>query len=162
MKNQSIFTLIILSFFCQLSFAQQADWQNQHIFNINKEKPHVNIVSYSNLEAANKGDFKKSEFYKSLNGKWQFKYSAKVNERPCDFYKPDFDVSEWDKIPVPSNWEIEGHGTPIYVNTEYPFDRNPEPPKFMLISNHFCFQLFVLMTLMRPCAMRCSYMPLSN
>jgi beta-galactosidase len=134
MKNQPILTLIILSFFCQFSYAQQVDWQNQHIFNINKEKSHVNVVPYSNMEVARKGDFKKSKFYKSLNGKWKFKYSAKVDERPVEFYKPDFDVSGWDEIPVPSNWEIEGYGTPIYVNTEYPFDKNPEPP-FIKIDN---------------------------
>jgi len=134
MRNLFLVTLIILCCYCQFSFAQQLDWQNQKIFNINKEKSHVNVVSYSNIEIAKKGDFKKSEFYKSLNGKWKFKYSAKVSDRPIDFYKPDFDVLGWDEIFVPSNWEIEGFGTPIYVNTDYPFDKRPEPP-FIKIDN---------------------------
>ncbi len=129
----SLFTLAF-SLYCQFSFAQQFDWQNQHIFNINKEKPHVNVVSYSNTDLARKGDFKKSEFYKSLNGNWKFKYSAKADERPHDFYKQDFNASAWEEIFVPSNWEIEGYGIPIYVNTEYPFDKNPEPP-FIKIDN---------------------------
>ena len=28
-------------------------------------------------------------------------------------------------IPVPSNWEIEGHGIPIYTNQKYPFPKKP-------------------------------------
>lgn len=114
--------------------AQDFDWQNQNIFNINKEKPHPNIVSYSNNDLAKKGDFKQSDYYKNLNGKWKFKYSSDQKLRPKDFFKTDFDVSDWDEIDVPSNWEVEGYGTPIYVNTEYPFDKHPEPP-FIKIDN---------------------------
>ena len=133
MRIKKIFIVIlILQSFSTL--AQTEDWQNQKIFNVNKEKPHVNIIPYSNIEKARKGDFKNSEFYKSLNGKWKFKYSAKVSERPINFYKPNFDVSTWDEISIPSNWEIEGYGTPIYVNTDYPFDKHPEPP-FIKIDN---------------------------
>ena len=34
---------------------------------------------------------------------------------------PSFDVSSWNQINVPSNWEIEGYGVPIYVNHQYEF-----------------------------------------
>ncbi|MEM9985654.1 MAG: glycoside hydrolase family 2 TIM barrel-domain containing protein, partial [Bacteroidota bacterium] len=49
----------------------------------------------------------------------------KPSERPLFFYKPTYDVSGWEEIPVPSNWEIEGFGIPIYTNREYPFPPNP-------------------------------------
>lgn len=29
------------------------------------------------------------------------------------------------QIPVPSNWECHGHGTPIYTNVVYPIPVNP-------------------------------------
>lgn len=29
------------------------------------------------------------------------------------------------QIPVPSNWECEGHGTPIYTNFVYPIPVDP-------------------------------------
>ena len=32
--------------------------------------------------------------------------------------------SSWKDIPVPSNWEMEGYGTPIYTNITYPFKRD--------------------------------------
>ena len=44
--------------------------------------------------------------------------------RPVDFYKPEYDVSGWKEIPVPSNWEMQGYGTPIYTNITYPFKRD--------------------------------------
>ena len=34
---------------------------------------------------------------------------------------PSVDVSNWDQIKVPANWEVEGFGVPIYVNHQYEF-----------------------------------------
>lgn len=34
-------------------------------------------------------------------------------------------MSSWKEIPVPSNWEMHGYGTPIYSNFTYPFKNNP-------------------------------------
>ena len=47
------------------------------------------------------------------------------SERPVNFYKPNYDVSGWKEIPVPSNWEMYGYGTPIYTNITYPHRNNP-------------------------------------
>jgi beta-galactosidase len=51
-----------------------------------------------------------------------------------DFYKPDFDVSAWKEIPVPSCWQLLGYGTPYYRNLGYTFRRDwprvmSEPPQ---------------------------------
>ncbi len=48
-------------------------------------------------------------------------------ERPKDFYKPSYDVSGWEEINVPANWECEGYDSPIYTNIRYPHP--PHPPK---------------------------------
>ncbi len=45
-----------------------------------------------------------------------------------DFYRPDFDVSSWDLIPVPANWQLHGYGYPIYTNVRYPWG-DPDPPR---------------------------------
>ncbi len=119
--------LIILSISISIS-GQNLDWQNQYIYNINKVYPHVNIIPYDDSSNAVTGDFEQSAYYLNLNGKWKFHYSDDYTQRPEDFYLVDYDVSTWDEIKVPSNWEIEGYGTPIYVNTNYPFDKNPDPP----------------------------------
>jgi len=63
--------------------------------------------------------------FNSLNGKWKFNWVSKPSDRPTDFYKDNYDVTNWKEISVPSNWELQGYGTPIYTNIEYPFPANP-------------------------------------
>ncbi|BCX46854.1 beta-galactosidase [Haloferula helveola] len=66
---------------------------------------------------------------RSLNGTWKFSWAARPEERVVDFFSADFDHSAWGTIPVPSTWEREGHGTPLYVNINYPF--KVDPPRVM-------------------------------
>ncbi len=68
--------------------------------------------------------------YLSLDGTWKFKWSPSPEERPIGFEAKGYDVKDWDDIPVPANWELEGFGTPIYTNHPYPFYWNatPNPP----------------------------------
>ena len=70
----------------------------------------------------------------SLNGQWLFHWAKDPESRPADFYREDFDVSGWDMITVPGNWQLQGFGTPIYTNMTYPFKRERpkvtgEPPR---------------------------------
>ena len=70
----------------------------------------------------------------SLDGQWLFHWSRNPEERPIDFYKEDYNVSQWGKINVPGNWQTQGYGTPIYININYPFIKDrprvtAEPPK---------------------------------
>ena len=68
--------------------------------------------------------------YLSLDGTWKFKWSRSPEERPVGFEAKGYDVSNWDDIPVPANWELHGFGTPIYTNHPYPFywQQTPTPP----------------------------------
>ena len=55
-------------------------------------------------------------------------------QRPMDFYRPDYDVSGWKTIPVPSCWQMLGYGTPYYRNNGYIFQKDSprvltDPPK---------------------------------
>ncbi|MBN1457368.1 MAG: DUF4981 domain-containing protein, partial [Sedimentisphaerales bacterium] len=105
--------------------AQSHDWENETIFRINKEAAHSTIIPCESLNKATKGEEEKSAYYKSLNGKWKFNWSPDPASRPMDFYQLYYDVSEWDDIRVPSNWQLEGYGVPLYSNVTYPFRRNP-------------------------------------
>jgi len=87
----------------------------------NKEPPHNTLVPYQDIDSALSGNFESSQYYKLLNGEWKFNWVKKPSERPVDFYKENFDNSLWDEIPVPSNWEMYGYGTPIYTNIQYPY-----------------------------------------
>lgn len=95
------------------------DWENPNINCINKEKPHAYSFLYE--EKAN------NPLIKSLNGIWKFKWSPDPASRPVDFYSESYSTDKWDNILVPGNWEIQGFGTPIYINIAYPF--KSDPPK---------------------------------
>jgi beta-galactosidase len=83
------------------------------------------LVPYPNTRTALQCKREASQFYKSLNGRWKFNWVSKPSDRPLDFYRPKYDVSKWDEIPVPSNWQMHGYGRPIYLNMRYPFTMNP-------------------------------------
>ncbi len=97
------------------------DWENPQMINQNKEAAHATFIPFRTVNEALTQKRNQSVYYKSLNGVWKFNWVRKPADRPVDFYKTDFDVSSWDNIPVPSNWELQGYGIPIYVNHQYEF-----------------------------------------
>jgi beta-galactosidase len=105
--------------------AQSNDWENPETIGINKLPPHAAAMVYRDMQTALHSPREGSPFYRSLNGKWKFNWVEKPSDRPVDFYRSDFDASCWDDIIVPSNWQLEGYGTPIYLNSPYPFVKNP-------------------------------------
>ncbi len=126
------FILPIVLLFPMLNvFSQSSDWENPAIFQINKEPGRHLIIPFDDENSALLNKPGKSPYYQLLNGQWKFKLSKNPSERAKDFFKPSFDVSGWDEIKVPANWELEGYDIPIYVNTTYPFTWNkgrPVPP----------------------------------
>lgn len=118
----------MLMFFAQLGFLYANDindWENPQMIGLNKEPPHCTLMVYLDIQTAMQGTREASKFYKSLNGSWKFHFIRKPADRTKDFYKPGYDVSAWKEIPVPSNWQIQGYGEPIYLNESYPFKKNP-------------------------------------
>src|SRR5512138_2078491 len=110
------------------------EWQDPRVFGVNKEAPHATLTPFPSEAAALARAQRPSSFTLSLNGAWKFHWVKRPEERPQDFYRPAYDVSAWKEIRVPSNWEMEGYGTPIYSNITYPFQRDAprvtsEPPK---------------------------------
>lgn len=120
---------LIVCFLCSLSFAfpqsKNNDWENPQLVDWNKEKPHATFMVFDTKPDVVADEYNRSPYYQSLNGTWKFVYVDKYVNRPVDFYKPALDDSKWNNIPVPSNWEREGFGIPIYTNIVYPFPRNP-------------------------------------
>ncbi len=126
--KKHILVLIFLFTGLFLSAQSTPDWENQKIIQKNREEPHTTYMPFASKKQALNRKRSESVFYKNLNGKWKFNWVKKPADRPKDFYKNDFDVSAWKEIPVPSNWEIQGYGIPIYVNHPYEWTRNPNPP----------------------------------
>ncbi|MHA1791076.1 MAG: glycoside hydrolase family 2 TIM barrel-domain containing protein [Promethearchaeota archaeon] len=104
------------------------EWENPKIIGINKETPSAILIPFDSKKNALKekeptdheSNFS-TPYYKTLNGKWKFHWVKKPADRPKDFYKLDNDVSNWEEILVPSCWQRQGYGIPIYTNVKYPY-----------------------------------------
>jgi len=129
MKKNTFFILFFLIFFSISGLQAQTDItngapipveiENPELLGINKEPYHATLMPYGNLQEALVAKRKASTLSQSLNGQWKFNWVPTPEKRPVDFYKSDYDVSGWKDIKVPSNWEVEGYGTPFYRNLGY-------------------------------------------
>ena len=109
--------------------------ENEKVFEHWKQKAHATFIPYSSTAMMQKDDCYKYPWLEpkhadvlSLNGDWKFHYTADRSKgRPGkdDFYADNADVSGWDNIRVPLNWEMAGYDVPVYNNVGYPFHNNP-------------------------------------
>ena len=100
-------------------------YEDPLVSSINRDPSRATAYSFPTVAAALKGDREKSTRMISLNGSWDFSFASKPADAPKDFYKTR--VSGWNKIEVPSNWEMKGYDKPIYKSAVYPF-RPVNPP----------------------------------
>ena len=109
--------------------------ENEKVFEHWKQKAHATFIPYSSTALMQKDDCYRFPWLEpkhadvlSLNGDWKFHYTADRSKgRPGkdDFYADNADVSGWDNIRVPLNWEMAGYDVPVYNNVGYPFHNNP-------------------------------------
>jgi beta-galactosidase len=123
------------------------EWRDDpELFRINREDAHTTLVPYPDPKSAledlknppeKRGIRVDSKYLKLLNGKWKFHFSKNFTERPVYFYRKSYDVSSWDEINVPGEWQIQGYDYPIYTNITYPWTgyEKPEPPHAPTIYN---------------------------
>ena len=93
-------------------------YEDLNFIHENTLKPRAHYIPYDSLEKALKGDKTKSDFYTLLNGEWDFKYYS----RDIDCPKV---IDSWDRIEVPSCWQMKGYEKPYYTNVNYPHPVDP-------------------------------------
>ena len=98
--------------------AKMRSYEDLNQIQINREPQRSYYIPYDTLEKALEGKKETSDFYQLLNGEWDFAYF----ERDIDV--PEV-ITEWDKIPVPSNWQMHGYDRPYYTNVNYPYPVDP-------------------------------------
>lgn len=111
------------------------EWQSPDSVAVNKQQPHAWFFSFRNVEEARKVLPENSSYWKSLDGLWKFHWAPNPDERPKDFYRTDYDVSHWDDIKVPMNWNLAGlqkdgnnkYGDPLYSNQRVIFQHSWQP-----------------------------------
>ena len=88
-------------------------------------------IPYATPEEAKNNIRDNSGRFKLLSGcKWAFSYFDSYEDIPAGITHENADLSQFDRIPVPSNWELQGYGKPQYLNTRFPFPVDmPNVPK---------------------------------
>ncbi len=100
-------------------------------FHVNCEKPRAYFIPFENEKKAVFSKRSESAYFKSLCGKWNFKYFNSINDLDEDFTAEDYDICDcgcFDEIDVPRNWQTvldAGYDVPNYTNIRYPFPYDP-------------------------------------
>ncbi len=125
-KNLIILAVSIFTF--SNAVANEVEpWQDENVFAKNKMPASAIVKTYeSSRSALERVDDTPLEISLSV-GTWKFKYVGAPKFLPANFYKENFNASNWDEIKVPSNWEMQGYGTPLYTNVKFPFNANNFP-----------------------------------
>ncbi len=85
---------------------------------INTLKPRSHYIPYDSMEKALAGRSEASEYFMLLNGEWDFKYYSRDIDCPQN-------ITEWEKVTVPSCWQTTGYEPPYYTNVNYPYPVDP-------------------------------------
>ncbi|MDR2885408.1 MAG: DUF4981 domain-containing protein [Rikenellaceae bacterium] len=130
MKTRSIQSVLFVLCCCLPFYVFSAgqfagdEWKNITVNGVNRLPSRATSYSYPTAESALKMDRTAARMI-SLDGVWKFRWANDVPDAPEGFYKPGYDVSGWDNLPVPSCWEMNGYGYPHYTNIVYPFPYTP-------------------------------------
>ena len=116
------------------------EWQSPGLLALGKEAPHAWFFSFADVGSARCVLPEHSAYWRSLDGEWAFHWAPDPDGRPADFFRTDFDDTAWDRIPVPSNWNVAGlgqdgsqrYGMPLYVNVGVPWWTRCEPDDWRL------------------------------
>lgn len=131
MKLKSLYIVFLcLVFSCKkaplIAVSEQTFHYNHQVFEENKLPPRATYFGFESPELLEKENSKR---FLNLNGDWKFHWIKDPKQRPTTFQNIEFDDSKWKTIPVPSNWEVEGYGHPIYLDERYPFTTKwPDTP----------------------------------
>jgi beta-galactosidase len=111
------------------------EWNNNiGIFQVGSEPAHATFMPYADLQQALRADRTDSPYRLGLDGDWRFQHADRPADRDTEFWRTDRDDSDWDTMPVPSNWQLAGYDFPIYLNVTYPWwgangqHENAQPP----------------------------------
>ena len=101
----------------------QNDYENPTLPAMGSLPAHAYMIPHKEKETALSGCAAKSPYYFLLSGEWNFTYYERAADVPADV--ADAIAEGQDALPVPSNWQMYGYGTPQYVNCAYPIPVDP-------------------------------------
>jgi len=132
MKRNLLFSLLYL--LSAIAYTQEKPFlsniynylENTKVFELNQVEGHVPLVPYLTVDEALRNNRAKATSLLSLNGTWKFHFADTPEGTPDKFFAENYNDKKWDTIHVPSNWEMQGFGDPLFRNVSTPFP--PDPP----------------------------------
>ena len=103
----------------------RADWEDHQVLQRRRLAPRSWFVPHADVATARSRGSSLSARVRSLSGSWRFHLAPRPGLVPAGFQWPGFDDREWAEIPVPSHWQLHGHGRPQYTNVIFPFPVEP-------------------------------------
>jgi len=101
-------------------------WMAPEITHIGRLPMRATLCPFPDAQSARENQPSSSPYFQSLNGEWDFHLAGRPESVPAEFVSPDFELSQgWAKIPVPSNWAMNGYDKPHYTNVQMPFPHEP-------------------------------------
>jgi len=94
------------------------DYENPEIIEINKEAAHTIWLPFDSIDEIS--ELKASKYKLSLNGVWDFMWVFGCGAYPEGFFRPEYESSGWNKLDVPSVWQLKGYGKPYYLAFDFP------------------------------------------
>ena len=97
-----------------------ADWENPAVYGINKRNAHVTLRSFTHPHQAFDhyrllSETSSSPRRISLNGtNWDFYLARCPSEVPEDFWMPEYDCSQWDKVRKNIFFYLKANAAPFF------------------------------------------------
>lgn len=99
------------------------DFENPNLLHVNRETERSYSIPFLEKDGIPQKR-EESKLFQLLSGEWQFKYCENRSSESINFPN-NFQTLSFDKIDVPSNWQMRGYGIPHYTNVNYPIPLNP-------------------------------------
>ena len=132
------FLALSLTNYVPATAQNETRWHNVDVNQQNREPRRAAFFAFEDLSKAQGFDKKQSANYLSMEGTWKFNFVKDHNKRPLNFFKANFDDSNWKDFPVPGLFELNGYGDPTYKNIGYAWATqfDPNPPYISEINNY--------------------------
>lgn len=92
-------------------------------FRVNELPDHVYFIPFESAKNA-RNERESSPYFHSLCGNWRFLWKPSLYDMD-DFYKTGFDLSKFENVSVPENWQMHGKDVAQYQTSPYPFLFDP-------------------------------------
>lgn len=101
-------------------------WLTPEVSSLGRLPMTAPFAPYDSVDEARRAEPRRAEpspWVLSLDGTWRFHLASRPDEVTEQHVGGP--TEGWDEVAVPGTWTLQGHGSPIYLNIEMPFELHP-------------------------------------